>query len=90
MIMEIPLTDGELDTLEQQARDFWAAVQGHDLDTAYIISSTCENPGLLCMYVAGVANEDITKLEEELDEYSDLLQDRMIRQLEEEDVSTGS
>ena len=89
--MEIPLTDGELDVLEQQARDFWAAIQEHDLDTAYIIASTCENPGLLCMYVAGVANEDITRLEDELDEYSDLLQAHVVRRLAEEaDADAGA
>lgn len=72
MIMEIPLTDGELDTLEMQARQFWAAMQHGDMDSAYIISSTCENPGLLCMYVAGVANESLAELEEKLDDALDL------------------
>lgn len=66
--MEIPLTDDELDTLEIQARDFWKAMQHNDLDTAYIIASTCENPGLLCMYVAGVANEDLVAVQDELDD----------------------
>lgn len=68
MIMEIPLTDGELDTLEKQAREFWAAMQSADLDTAYIVASTCENPALLCMYVAGVANEDLCAVSDELDD----------------------
>lgn len=69
--MEIPLTDGELDTLETQARLFWAAMQNGDFDSAYIISSTCENPGLLCLYIAGVANEDLADLEEQLDDALD-------------------
>lgn len=64
--MEIPLTDGELEALEQQAREFWAAMQANDLDTAYIVASTCENPALLCMYVAGVANEDLCSVSDEL------------------------
>jgi hypothetical protein len=66
MIMEIPLTDGELETLERQARDLWSAMQHGDLDTAYIIGSTSENPGLLSMYVAGVANEDLCDVSDEL------------------------
>lgn len=61
--MEVPLTDAELDELEQQAREFWAAMQAGDLDTAYIVSSTCANPSMLCMYVAGVANESIGDME---------------------------
>lgn len=73
--MEIPLTDGELDRLEQTARDFWAAIQASDYDTAYIAASTCENAALLCMYVAGVANEDLSQLSDELDDALEELAD---------------
>lgn len=79
--MEIPLTDGELDRLEQQAREYWAAIQAVDYDSAYIVASTCENPALLCMFVAGVANETVAAIEEQLDDALDrvdeLLEERV-------------
>lgn len=53
-----PVTEEELDQLEQQARAVRDAVRAGDLDTAYIIAKTSFEPGMLAMLVAAVCDDE--------------------------------
>lgn len=46
-----PVTDEELDMIEDLAHNLIDAIEAGDLDSAYIIASTCPEPVMLAMIV---------------------------------------
>jgi hypothetical protein len=53
-----PMTDYEMDTIENCAQVVIEAVRVGDWDTAYIAASTALNPGMLAMFIAEMMIDD--------------------------------
>lgn len=50
-----PVTDEELDQVENQAVAMVEAIIAQDWDSAYIIAKTCHDPAMLAMFAIEVA-----------------------------------
>lgn len=54
LLVTEPMTDEDLDEIEEAAFAIMRAVQVKDFDSAYIIASTCTNPVMLAMFMAEI------------------------------------